>query len=266
MVAYITVNIDPFIVRFPFDWWIEGIRWYGVCYIINFFLVQFFLAIYSKRKLSPLTPIQNDALLLYFALGAIIGGRLGYCLLYDFEYFIMRPLYFFQIWRGGMASHGGFVGGILAIIYFSKKFRCNLFEVADIISSIIPLCFIIGRLGNFVNAELIGRVTEVPWGVIFTNSDKIEMVARHPSPLYEAFFEGFLPFVILQIFIWKKNFYPGYLSGLFLVLYAISRIGCEFFREPDAELILEMTRGQFFSLFLLACGILLLLFRKKSNE
>jgi phosphatidylglycerol:prolipoprotein diacylglycerol transferase len=266
MLAYITVDIDPFAIRFPSNWWIEGIRWYGMGYVISFFLVQFFLASYSRRKISPLTPMQNDALLLYFALGAVIGGRLGYCLLYDWANFVANPLIFFQVWRGGMASHGGFAGGILAILYFSKKFRCDAFCVADIICSVIPLCLMIGRLGNFINGELVGRVTDVPWGVIFAKGHEMGKVARHPSPLYEAFFEGFLLFIILQVAMRRKGLRSGYLNGLFLILYAIGRIGCEFFREPDAGLISGMTRGQFFSLFLLILGIGLVKFREKNNR
>jgi phosphatidylglycerol:prolipoprotein diacylglycerol transferase len=266
VLAHITVDIDPFAIHFPNNWWVKGIRWYGIGYVINFFLVKFFLASYSRRKISPLTPAQNDALLLYFALGAIIGGRLGYCLLYDWDNFMANPLKFFQVWNGGMASHGGFVGGTLAILYFSKKFRCNAFGVADIVCSIIPLCLMIGRLINFVNGELVGRVTDVSWGIIWGRDYGMGRAVRHPSPLYEAFFEGLLLFIILQIAMRRKDLYSGYLSGLFLILYAIGRIGCEFFREPDAGLIYGMTRGQFFSLFLLIFGIGLMVFRRGSNR
>ncbi|MDR1303427.1 MAG: prolipoprotein diacylglyceryl transferase [Puniceicoccales bacterium] len=268
MLLHITIDIDPFAVHFPSGWGVEGIRWYGVCYLINFFLVQFFLASYSRKGFSPLSSEQNDALLIYFALGAVIGGRLGYCLLYDFDNFSTNPLIFFQIWRGGMASHGGFAGGILAILYFSWKYRRDAHAMGDIICSIIPLCLMIGRLGNFANGELLGRATTVPWGVIFTKNGVLEPVVRHPSPLYEAFFEGFLPFIILQILI-RRKFCAGYLSGIFLVLYAVGRMGCECFREPDAGLILGLTRGQFYSLFLLIFGIFLIIFasrREKKNS
>jgi phosphatidylglycerol:prolipoprotein diacylglycerol transferase len=264
ILAYITVDIDPFVIHFPRSWGIEGIRWYGICYVVSFFLVQFFLAFYSRRKISPLTPVQNDTLLLYVALGIVMGGRLGHCLLYNWENFAANPLIFFQVWRGGMASHGGFMGGILAILYFAKKFRCDAFGVGDIICSIIPLCLMIGRLGNFVNGELMGRVTDIPWGIICGQG--MGKLARHPSQLYEAFFEGFLPFIIVQVTIGRKNFRSGYLSGLFLVLYSVGRIGCEYFREPDAELILGMTRGQFFSIFLLFFGIILIFFRENQNR
>jgi phosphatidylglycerol:prolipoprotein diacylglycerol transferase len=263
ILAHITVNIDPFAIHFPEGWGIEGIRWYGICYVISFFLVQFFLAFYSRRKISPLTPVQNDTLLLYVALGVVIGGRLGYCLLYNWENFAVNPLVFFQVWKGGMASHGGFMGGILAIFYFTKKFRYDIFRVGDIICSIIPLCLMVGRLGNFVNGELIGRVTNVPWGIIYGQG--MGRLARHPSQLYEAFFEGFLPFIVVQVIIWRKKFRSGYLGGLFLVLYSVGRIGCEYFREPDAGLILGMTRGQFFSIFLFILGTILIIFRKRDR-
>jgi phosphatidylglycerol:prolipoprotein diacylglycerol transferase len=162
-----------------------------------------------------------------------------------------------------MASHGGFVGGIVAILYFSKKFHCDPFRVGDIICSIIPLCLMIGRLGNFANGELLGRVTAVPWGIIFRKAGEKSFLVRHPSPLYEAFFEGFLLLILLQILIRRKNNHPGHLSGLFLILYSIGRVGCECFREPDAGLILGMTRGQFFSLFLFIFGILLIVLRRR---
>ncbi|MDR1590576.1 MAG: prolipoprotein diacylglyceryl transferase [Puniceicoccales bacterium] len=260
ILGYITVNIDPFAIHFPESWGIGGIRWYGICYVINFFLVQFFLTFYSRRKISSLTSIQNDALLLYVALGVVIGGRLGHCLLYNWEIFSTNPLIFFQVWRGGMASHGGFVGVILAILYFARKFHCDTFCIADIICSIIPLCLMVGRLGNFVNGELIGRITNVPWGIIYGHG--LGLLVRHPSSLYEAFFEGFLPFIVLQVIIWRKNFRSGQLSGLFLILYSMGRIGCEYFREPDAGLIFGMTRGQFFSIFLFLLGIILLFYLK----
>ena len=261
MLAHIIVDIDPFIVRFPQSWGLDGIRWYGVCYIISFFLVQYFLALYSRKKTSQLTPEQNDSLLIYLALGIVIGGRLGYCLLYDFSNFIANPLLVFQVWRGGMASHGGFLGGALAIVYFSKKFRCDIFSIGDIVCSIIPLCLLVGRLGNFINAELVGRITTVPWGVIFARNVEYSLNVRHPSQLYEAFLEGFLLFIIGQILIRRKNLRSGYLSGIFLVLYGVVRIVCECFREPDAGLILNMTRGQFFSLFIILFGAVLVKLR-----
>jgi phosphatidylglycerol:prolipoprotein diacylglycerol transferase len=164
-----------------------------------------------------------------------------------------------------MASHGGFVGGILAILYFSWRYRCDAYRVGDVVSSIIPLCLMIGRVGNFINGELLGRATAVPWGVIFVKDGVLGLVARHPSPLYEAFFEGFLPFIILQILI-RRRFCAGYLGGIFLLLYGIGRIGCEFFREPDAGLILGLTRGQFYSLFLIIFGIFLIIFAKRREN
>jgi phosphatidylglycerol:prolipoprotein diacylglycerol transferase len=265
MLLHIVIDIDPFAVHFPGGWGVEGIRWYGVCYLVSFFLVQFFLTFYSRKGFSPLSSEQNEALLIYFALGVVIGGRLGYCLLYDFDNFSANPLIFFQIWRGGMASHGGFVGSILAILYFSWRYHCDMYRVGDVVSSIIPLCLMIGRIGNFVNGELLGRETAVSWGVIFVKDGVLGLVARHPSPLYEAFFEGLLPFVILQILIHRK-LCAEYLGGIFLILYGIGRIGCEFFREPDAGLILGMTRGQFYSLFLLIFGIFLMIFVKKRQN
>lgn len=263
MLAHITVNGDPFLLRFPVGWPVEGIRWYGVFYVVSFFLVQFFLSRYSRRGISSLTREQNDSLLIFFALGAVIGGRLGYCLFYNFDHFIQNPLIFFQIWQGGMASHGGFIGAIVAILYFSKTNRQDCFRVADLLSATIPLCLGLGRIGNFINGELYGRITDVPWGMIFERVDAWNV--RHPSQLYEAFFEGFLPFLVLQILI-QKGVKSGILSGVFLILYALGRIFCECFRVPDAPLILSMTRGQFLSLFLLLLGIVLVIIRFQTKK
>lgn len=256
MFGYISVDVDPFIFRFPTWFPIEGIKWYGLCYVVSFFAIQFFLKFYSKKQISCLSNEQNDALTIYFAVGAVIGGRLGYCLLYNLENFVHYPWIIFQVWNGGMSSHGGFFGAILGILWFARKSHQNPFLISDYLASIIPFCFMMGRVANFVNAELVGVETAMPWGVIFKGSD---LIVRHPSQLYEAFFEGFLLLVLLQYFLWCRKLYktPGLISALFLILYAIFRIGCEFFREPDAGLILGMTRGQFYSLFVLFAGVFL---------
>ena len=252
MIAFVSVNIDPFLIKFPANWGFEGIRWYGVFYVISFFVLQFYLRRGVRKNLIDLDIQQSDLLLFYFACGAVIGGRLGHCVFYNFSEFICDPFVVFRVWNGGMSSHGGFIGAILGMGYFSWRYRCQFLRITDLFSAIVPLCLLLGRIGNFINSELVGRITDVPWGMIF---ERYDFNVRHPSQLYEAFFEGFLLFIILQIFAGRFRNQPGKLSCLFLILYSIARIICECFREPDAPLILDITRGQFYTIFLLLLGI-----------
>ncbi|MDE6576286.1 MAG: prolipoprotein diacylglyceryl transferase [Opitutales bacterium] len=262
--------IDPFWVHFPSGWGLEGIRWYGLFYVVNFFLLEFFLHRYAQRKISPLDTAQSDRLLFIFALGAVIGGRIGYCLFYNLDHFIQDPLIAFRVWAGGMASHGGFLGAILALFYFAWRYHCDVFWIADLFAATIPLCLGLGRLGNFINSELVGRVTEVPWGVIFP---RVDPFVRHPSQLYEAFLEGFSLFIVLQILLYRQYsttklwvWRSGTISGIFLIGYALMRIIGEMFREPDAPLIFGMTRGQYYSLYLFLLGVVLLYLRRPKTS
>ncbi|MDR1414172.1 MAG: prolipoprotein diacylglyceryl transferase [Puniceicoccales bacterium] len=256
-------SINPFAIKFPDGWCIQGIRWYGLFYLLAFAFTIFALNFYTLRGKSRLTREQNFSFLSYAIGGVIIGGRLGYMLLYYFEKFLKNPLEIFAIWHGGMSSHGGFAGVIIAMIVFCKRNNIRLLPLADICSTIAPFGFFLGRVANFINGELYGKISEVKWAVIFPQStyftaNIFEISARHPSQLYEAFLEGLLLFAYVQIRFWsKKNIAPGQLSGEFLILYAIFRIFTECFREPDAELILAMSRGQFYSIFLLIFGIVL---------
>lgn len=261
MLGYWTVALDPFFIHFPAGWGLEGIRWYGLFYVLSYFLVEIFLHRYARQKISPLNIPQSDRLLFLFAVGAILGGRLGYCLFYNLDHFIQNPLIFFRVWEGGMASHGGFIGAVIALLYFAWRYRCDVFRIADLFATVIPLCLGLGRIGNFINSELVGRVTTIPWGVVFT---RVDPYVRHPSQLYEAILEGFLPFIVLQILLYTKKWRSGILSSIFLILYALMRIICECFREPDAPLIAGMTRGQYYSLYLLLFGVILLIVRRRS--
>ena len=262
MIGYISVNIDPFLIKFPPHWPLAGIRWYGLIYVISFFIVQSYVRCASKKQWLPLNQQQSDLLTFGFACGAVIGGRLGYCILYDFDQFLNHPVVVFQVWNGGMSSHGGFIGAMVAIGFFSWRYRCSFFRITDLLSTIIPLCLMLGRFCNFINSELVGRITTIPWGMIFSRVDNI---VRHPSQLYEAFLEGLLPFIILQIGSRRRS-QPGYLTALFLILYSVGRIICECFREPDAPLILNLTRGQFYTLFLLPLGLALWTVCKMKNN
>ena len=249
-----------------------AIRWYGLAYVAGF-LVAFGLSnLYWKRGRSTVAPALQETLAMAMILGVVLGGRLGYFLLYDLQDFLRNPLIFFQVWKGGMASHGGFAGVALAIIWVARKHRLQPLYLGDLIASVTAPGLFFGRLANFVNGELWGRVTEVPWAVIFPKSAPAGMPVhlippRHPSQLYEAALEGLLVFAYIQWRFWTVNgrgsgstahrpsARPGHLTGEFLVFYSIGRWISEMFREPDAALILSMSRGSFYSLFILAGGI-----------
>jgi phosphatidylglycerol:prolipoprotein diacylglycerol transferase len=262
--GHIVHNIDPFIFRLP-EWFIiAGIRWYGMLYVISFLITFAYLNWASRTGKSLIKKNQNEQFVLFCAGGVIIGGRLGYWLLYDSSTLLTNPLIVLKIWDGGMASHGGFIGVIIGLIMFSRKNKLPVFPMADIVSSIAPVGLFLGRIGNFINGELVGKVSYLPWAIKFTNHGAIDQEAllpRHPSQLYEAFFEGIVLFFYLQ-YRMKKNPTPGILSAEFLITYSCTRFFCEFFREPDAPLIFSLSRGQFFSIFSLLFGIFLVVYIK----
>ncbi|MDR1596026.1 MAG: prolipoprotein diacylglyceryl transferase [Puniceicoccales bacterium] len=268
---YYVHNIDSFALKFPTWFPIDGVRWYGISYLFSFIFTIFALNFYTRRKKSPLSTDQNLSFLNHTICGVLIGGRVGYVVLYSLESFLKNPLEIFAIWRGGMASHGGFIGVIVAMAMFCKKNNVPIFSLADICSTIAPFGFFIGRIANFINGELYGKITTVKWAVIFPksahNAVDISLIPpRHPSQLYEAFLEGLILFLYAQMRFWtKRNDKPGCLSGEFLILYAAFRIFAECFREPDAPLILSMTRGQFYSIFFLILGATLVTFPIKRN-
>jgi phosphatidylglycerol:prolipoprotein diacylglycerol transferase len=265
--GYYIHSINPFAVKFCDGWAIGGIRWYGIFYILAFLFTIFAMNFYTKKGKSPLSREQNYSFLNYAILGVVIGGRCGYMLLYCFEDFIKNPLEIFALWHGGMSSHGGFIGVIAAIVLFCRKNGIKLLPLGDICSTIAPFGFLLGRIANFINGELFGRVTYVKWAVIFPksvefSSNVLSIPPRHPSQLYEGFFEGLVLFLYMQIRFWSgKKTESGRLSGEFLILYAIFRIFTECFREPDATPILNLSRGQFYSLFLIPLGVAVLCLR-----
>jgi phosphatidylglycerol:prolipoprotein diacylglycerol transferase len=266
---YLIVNVDPFVIRFPDFFPIAGIKWYGVCYVLCFFLILRMLNFYSHKKISHLSKQENDSLIWYFAIGIIIGGRLGYELLYELDSFMSNPIKIFFVWNGGMASHGGFIGAIIGIILYAKKYNKNLFAISDLLCAIIPICLFLGRCCNFINAELVGKVTDVPWAMIFIRSGNF--LPRHPSQLYEAFGEGVLLFFIMQYLLFKQYYSIrtvgyGKISSVFLIFYSSIRILCEIFREPDAPLILNLSRGQFYSIFTLIFGVCMFLYVNYSKR
>ena len=194
-----------------------------------------------------------------------MGGRFGYALFYNLKYYLENPIEILMVWNGGMSFHGGLIGVIIATIVFSKKHKLNQFIFLDLVSLSAPIGIFFGRIANFINSELYGKATNVPWSVKFVLIDNVE---RHPSQLYEAFFEGIILFFILGYF-YNKNYLkkPGLISALFLIFYSLFRFAAEFFRSPDPQigyLILNLTLGQIMSIIFLAFGTLL--FLKKKNE
>ena len=204
----------------------------------------------------PANEEQIDDLLLWVTLGVIVGGRLGYVLFYNAPYYLANPGAALAVWQGGMAFHGGALGVILAVIYFARKNKIPLLSLGDMVAITVPFGLLSGRLANFINGELWGRVTDAPWGVIFPGAGPLP---RHPSQLYEAALEGALLLLVLNVLAWrfKALTKPGLLTGLFLIGYGASRFVIEYVREPDAHIgfIFDIvTMGQILSLPMMLAG------------
>ncbi len=211
------------------------VRWYALAYLAAF-LIGWGYARYLNKKYSDAWPASRiDDLLSWVILGVIAGGRLGYVLFYNAAYYVAHPLAILEVWQGGMSFHGGAAGVIIAMILFALYHRINMFRLADIVCACVPIGLLLGRLANFINAELYGRVTHVPWAVVFPGSDG---QPRHPSQLYEAFGEGLILFLVLAVLIHIKSVRdrPGIVSAVFLTGYAAVRFMVEFVREPDSQL------------------------------
>tara|TARA_B100001287_G_scaffold271418_1_gene271694 strand:+ start:516 stop:1298 length:783 start_codon:yes stop_codon:yes gene_type:complete len=245
-----TNNFDPVAIQiFSLE-----IRWYSLAYIVGI-LIGWYL---SKKYFISRNEIRDkfDDYLTYVILSIIIGGRLGYVLFYNFNYYSNHPVDILKIWQGGMSFHGGLLGIIFITIWFAKKNNHNPFLYLDIISIVAPIGIFFGRISNFINSELYGTITDVPWSVKFIQIDNF---FRHPSQLYEAIFEGVVLFIILIIFK-KKGFlnFPGIISGIFLIFYSLFRFFIEFFRVPDEQLgyiIMNLTMGQIISFIFFIVGI-----------
>jgi len=266
------VDFDPYAIRFPQDWFIDGIRWYGLAYFVGFIIGLLLLTLYTKKKRSRLTYDDNSSLITYLLFGIIIGGRLGYMFFYDYVEFFKNPLIAFQIWKGGMASHGGFIGVIISIYIFAKRRKLKFFEVGDLVVTIACPGIFLGRLANFTNGELWGKISDSKLAMIFPESAPTlpidQILARHPSQLYEALLEGLVLFLYLQFRFWKHKPKIGMLSGEFLVLYGIFRIFCEIFREPDigVSLLFGLSRGTFYSIFTIVLGIIFIIFAQRKTN
>ena len=262
-------DLSPFLWEFPGDfanWGPGGIRWYGISYLLGFISAYFLLALYFRQNKSPYDQEQIINLITFQVIGVLIGGRIGYLLLYQGDKFLEDPLSLVRVWEGGMASHGGFIGVFIATLWYAKKSGQSVKPIGDLIVSVVPPGLFFGRIANFINGELWGKTTEISWGVLFPKAPDFAMsVARHPSQIYAAIAEGLIPFLYVQLRFWKSSIiqkYPGHLAGEFLILYAIARIFNEIFREPDASLLIGISRGQFYSIFLILAGIIVVLWSR----
>ena len=271
--SYWIHDLSPFLWRFPGElanWGPGGIRWYGISYLLGFISAYFLLKLYFKHNRSPYDQEQIMNLITFQIIGVLIGGRIGYLLLYQGEKFLSDPLTIFRVWEGGMASHGGFIGVFIATLWYAKKSSQSIKPIGDLIVSIVPPGLFFGRIANFINGELWGKVTQVEWGVIFPKAPDFALgMARHPSQIYAAISEGLIPFIYIQWRFWRSsitNKYPGQLAGEFLILYSIARIFNELFREPDATLLFGISRGQFYSIFLLIGGAFIVYWARKAED
>ena len=277
---FVIHNINPIILPIfgPI-----AIRWYGFAYLIGFLMTFLLLKNWSKKGIFKIPTDKIGNFIFLFAIfGVFLGGRLGYQLLYNFDIFIKNPLILFKVWEGGMSSHGGFIGTIIFMIFYSKKEGYSFWNISDHIALTASLGIACGRIANFINGELWGRVTDVKWAIIFPQEIGLKygnydtnlinqlymsgvLSPRHPSQIYQAICEGFIVFlVLLYLRKTKLAHIPGILSSYYLILYAITRILVEFFREPDSIVYFGwMTKGQLYSLLMLFGGFLIFWRRKK---
>lgn len=295
-------DLSPFLVRFSETF---GIRWYGLAYVMGFLAAYLLLRWLTRKGCSELREDQVADFITFGALlGVMLGGRLGYMLLYNFDEFVHRPWIFFQFLQGGMASHGGIFGLAIFVWFYARKHGLSWLGLGDNLVTVAPVGVFFGRLANFVNGELYGHETTSRVGVIFPRavgelppaqigellnrfhavsvehlvelsrrSPEIQaqlaeiLVPRHPSQIYEALVEGLLLFLILlAVRLRWKNLYHGVISGVFFILYALGRIAVETLREPDAERIAGLTRGQFYSVFMILTGIAILAWAFKAKR
>lgn len=263
LVSYLVHTPHPFLIRFSES---VGIRFYGLAYLLGFITGAWLLHRYYRAGRSPLDFTAISDLMTYLIAGVLLGGRLGYFLLYHPGVLVHEPLAVIRVWEGGMASHGAFVGVFIATWLFTRKHPITLPALGDLVVTLVPAGVFLGRIANYLNGELWGKVTTVPWGVVFAATGGGDD-PRHPSQLYEAAAEGLLLLAWMQWRFWRGDIIrrqPGRLLGEFLVGYALVRIFCELFREPDIfpngepSLILGLSRGTFYSLFLIVAGVVVI--------
>ena len=257
-------NIDPVAISIgPIK-----VHWYGIMYLVAFTAGWYLGRVRAKKPQSGWHPDEVGDILFYIALGVILGGRIGYVIFYNFSRFLENPVMLFEIWKGGMSFHGGLIGVIIAMWLFGRKTDRSFFSVSDFISPLIPLGYGAGRIGNFIGGELWGKVTDVPWGMVFPRAG---IEPRHPSQLYQAFLGGLVIFTILWLYS-KKPKPTMAVSGMFLLCFGIYRFTIEFFRQPDAHLgylaFGWLTMGQVLSAPMVILGIVLiwLAYKQQRNK
>ena len=284
-------EISPNIFSFSAFGYELTLRWYALAYIVGFIFALIIMKFFVRRyylwpsQKAPMTLDQADSILTYLIIGVILGGRLGYVVFYNLGYYLEYPTEILQIWDGGMSFHGGFLGVIIAVWVYSLANKISLLTLSDLIAIATPPGLFLGRIANFINAELWGRPTDVAWGVIFPGEAAQNCpgfsppCARHPSQLYEAGLEGFLLFCVMIIFVYAGAFRrPGRIAGIFFLGYGFARFFVEYYRVPDNQFISErnplgyvltfsetgITMGQLLCLPMMAVGILLIFlsFRK----
>ncbi|MBM3491262.1 MAG: prolipoprotein diacylglyceryl transferase [Alphaproteobacteria bacterium] len=247
--------IDPVLIEIgPF-----AIRWYALAYVASLLLGWRYFLLLDRRRGRLLSTGAADDLLIWVALGVVLGGRLGYVLFYNLPFYLQEPLQALAVWRGGMSFHGGLLGVVLAIVLFARRRQVALLPLADRLACTVPIGLFFGRLANFINGELYGRASDAPWAMVFPGGGPSP---RHPSQLYEAALEGLLLFLLVNVVAWRQGLgRRGLVTGLFLLGYGAARILVEFFREPDIQLgflAFGSTMGQWLSLPMLAGGLYLI--------
>lgn len=256
-------NFDPVLISLgP-----VAVHWYGIMYVIGFIAFLVLGKMRAKDPHSALTPEQVDDMMFYGALGVVLGGRIGYVLFYNFDAFLADPIMLFKTNQGGMSFHGGLIGVLIAALLIARKYNKTFLQIGDFIAPMVPIGLGAGRIGNFLNQELWGKPTDMPWGVVFPKSG--DGIARHPSQLYEALLEGLVLFLILWIYS-RKPRPVGMVSGLFLLGYGLFRSFVEFFRLPDEHIgylaFGWLTEGQLLSLPMIIAGAVMLYFSAKKGR
>jgi phosphatidylglycerol:prolipoprotein diacylglycerol transferase len=263
-------NFNPVLI----DLGLLQIRWYSLAYIAGIALGWIYaikiikFTQKNKFKYKPIEKEKFDDFLLYLVLGIVLGGRLGYVMFYNFDYYAQNLPEIIKLWQGGMSFHGGLIGVIVSIIIFSKAKKEYFFKISDIVACVSPIGIFFGRIANFINGELYGKFSTLPWAVIFPDGGSF---ARHPSQIYEALLEGCLLFILINYIALRKNllFKTGYISGIFLILYSILRMISEIFREVDQHIgyfFNYFSMGTLLSFITLAIGVIICISSKKNEQ
>lgn len=254
-------NIDPVLLHLgPLQ-----LRWYGLMYVIGFGLAYLIAVRFGRRSHYALSREQVEDLLFWCILGVILGGRLGYCLIYNFSFYALHPLELIKVWHGGMSFHGALIGLILTAYVYARRNAHDFLKICDIGALAAPPGLFFGRIGNFINGELWGRVTTVPWGMVFPQAGPLP---RHPSQLYECLLEG-LALMLIMYLVSRRDRAHGFLIGTFLAGYGCFRFFIEFFREPDAQMgfiLGSFTMGQLLCAVMVAVGLGLIVKAQRSDE